>query len=360
MAKRAIVFRPARGTDRRAALSEMQKEETVSQEMVKRDDGANQIERVLIGGDISQLKAEERISYYKMVCDSVGLNPLTKPFEYLTLNGKLMLYARKDCTDQLRSIHKISIQIVARETVNDCYVVTARATKPDGRTDESIGAVSISNAKGDALCNAIMKAETKAKRRVTLSMCGLGMLDETEIETIPARNKKELALVEQEVVLGDGGKMKAMQDAGIVPPAITEMLKQELVKIGQPADASHGNRHGGAGDDTGISPKAGGVSLPPVPESDYISSDDAKSIHIHARSFLDKKYQKLAKDMVHAWCKARGLVDEQGEGTLLKIKKLYVDADGAQMSGITRARQSLEIYMKERNAEKIAEETQAV
>jgi hypothetical protein len=30
-----------------------------------------------------------------------------------------------------------------------------------------------------------MKAVTKAKRRVTLSICGLGMLDETEVETIP-------------------------------------------------------------------------------------------------------------------------------------------------------------------------------
>src|SRR6185312_3719783 len=30
-----------------------------------------------------------------------------------------------------------------------------------------------------------MKAETKAKRRVTLSICGLGMLDETEVDSIP-------------------------------------------------------------------------------------------------------------------------------------------------------------------------------
>ena len=29
-----------------------------------------------------------------------------------------------------------------------------------------------------------MKCETKAKRRVTLSICGLGMLNETEVETI--------------------------------------------------------------------------------------------------------------------------------------------------------------------------------
>jgi hypothetical protein len=34
----------------------------------------------------------------------------------------------------------------------------------------------------------MMKAETKAKRRVTLSICGLGMLDETEVADIPGAN----------------------------------------------------------------------------------------------------------------------------------------------------------------------------
>src|SRR5690606_14334225 len=36
----------------------------------------------------------------------------------------------------------------------------------------------------DELANALMKAETKAKRRATLSICGLGMMDESEIETV--------------------------------------------------------------------------------------------------------------------------------------------------------------------------------
>jgi hypothetical protein len=35
------------------------------------------------------------------------------------------------------------------------------------------------------LANALMKAETKSKRRVTLSICGLGFLDETEADSIP-------------------------------------------------------------------------------------------------------------------------------------------------------------------------------
>ena len=144
------------------------------------------MESVIVRGDLALLQPEERARYYSTVCQSVGLNPLTKPFEYITLNGKLTLYARKDATDQLRSLRGVSVTIVSRERVDDVYVVTARATMPDGRVDESIGAVFLGKVTGEALANALMKTETKAKRRVTLSICGLGMLDETEVETIPA------------------------------------------------------------------------------------------------------------------------------------------------------------------------------
>lgn len=144
-------------------------------------------EKTLIGGDLSKLSPQERVQYYLRTCESLGLNPLTKPFEYITLNGKLTLYAKRDCTDQLRKSNNISIKITSRESLNGVYIVVAQASTPDGRIDESTGAVSIENLKGDALANALMKAETKAKRRATLSICGLGMMDETETETTPAR-----------------------------------------------------------------------------------------------------------------------------------------------------------------------------
>ncbi len=156
----------------------------MSTALAKTQVAASELENVLINGDLARLNPENRVMYYKSVCESVGLNPLTKPFEYITLNGKLTLYARRDATDQLRNIHKISVEILAREVVDDCYVVTARATSPI-RQDESLGAVSIAGLKGEARANAMMKAETKAKRRVTLSICGLGLLDETEIDSIP-------------------------------------------------------------------------------------------------------------------------------------------------------------------------------
>ena len=44
--------------------------------------------------------------------------------------------------------------------------------------------MSIKGLVGEELANAYMKAETKAKRRVTLSICGLGWLDDSETESI--------------------------------------------------------------------------------------------------------------------------------------------------------------------------------
>src|ERR1051326_574260 len=151
---------------------------------VTQDLSAALLESVLISGDLAKLTPTDRIRYYRAVCQSVGLNPVTKPFEYIALNGRLTLYAKKDCTDQLRQRDGVSINIVAREIIDDIITVTARAKNPSGREDESIGAVSVGSLKGEAKANAFMKAETKAKRRVTLSICGLGMLDESEVSSV--------------------------------------------------------------------------------------------------------------------------------------------------------------------------------
>jgi hypothetical protein len=167
------------------------------------------IEEVLINGDLASLSSDERVSYYKNVCETIGLNPLTKPFDYIKLNGKLTLYARKDATDQLRNIHKVSVQITSRESIEGVYVVTARAKLPDGREDESTGAVTIGGLKGESLANAFMKAETKAKRRVTLSICGLGLLDETEVESIENAEKPSQTVIHPKVEVKEPPTAKA-------------------------------------------------------------------------------------------------------------------------------------------------------
>ncbi len=149
------------------------------------------IESVIAHGDLSKLTVEQRNKYYSDVCRSLGQNPRTQPFAYINLNGKLTLYAKRDCADQLRKINGISIAIVSQEMADGLLTVHVRGSDASGRTDEDLGVVAFpENLKGEMRANAILKCVTKAKRRVTLSISGLGFLDETEVEDIPANDKQ--------------------------------------------------------------------------------------------------------------------------------------------------------------------------
>lgn len=140
---------------------------------------------LVMNGDISKLTQPQKLQYYKGYCDRLGLDPLTQPFKILKLQGKEILYCDRSGGQQLSKLHKVSHEIKSREKMDDLYIVTCRASLPDGRFSESIGAVNIAGLKGDQLANTMMKGETKAKRRATLDLLGLGILDETETQTIP-------------------------------------------------------------------------------------------------------------------------------------------------------------------------------
>lgn len=174
--------------------------EKMNQEVaVRRQEEFALIEQVVMQGDLSKLDAQQRVTYYRKVCESAGLNPFTNPFAYIHLNGKLTLYAKKDCTEQLRKINGVSIEGLDDKVIDDLYIVKAKAKDKHGRMDESTGAVFIGNLKGEAKANAIMKAETKAKRRVTLSICGMGWTDESEIDSIPNAARVEVDLSTGEI-----------------------------------------------------------------------------------------------------------------------------------------------------------------
>lgn len=194
--------------------------------LVKQNDDAGAImERVLIVGDLQQLTPDERCRYYNRVCESLGLNPLTRPFDYLKLNGKLQLYAKKDATEQLRKINRISIYKIEKEQEGDLYTVTAYGRTADGREDVDMGATTTKGLSGDNLVNARLKAVTKAKRRLTLSMSGLGFLDETEIETIPQAQRIPVT-VEGEIVTHAPAKVLPM----LPPPNRSKLKPQHLQK----------------------------------------------------------------------------------------------------------------------------------
>ena len=249
---------------------------------------ATAVEQVLVGGDLSRLNTEQRVSYYNKVCESLGLNPLTRPFEYLTLNGKMQLYARRDCAEQLRHRDNISITIVSREVVEGCYVVTARATTPRGRTDESIGAVAIDGVKGKERANAMMTAETKSKRRCTLSVCGLGILDETEVATISG------AII---------AAASPIVDAAIVPPAkarVTVVMPEQLPPL--PEDV----------------PPVGDVAHPITPATAMASPAQVRKLAI-AMKFLGT----VSREDRLAWINIQ--LASKGKAMIISSKELSAD-----------------------------------
>lgn len=163
-------------------------------------------EALILQGDLSRLPPDDKVTYYRGYCERLGLDPFTRPFEILRLNGREVLYLTRAGAQQLNKLHNVSHAIQSRELMPDpgIFQVTARATLPDGRYTESMSAVSVANIKGEAYCNALMKAETKAKRRATLDLLGLGILDETEAQSIQQAEKVEVivptveALAEQD------------------------------------------------------------------------------------------------------------------------------------------------------------------
>ena len=156
------------------------------------------VESLMLEGDLAKLTPAQRVQYYGATCERVGLDPIARPFDYLRLNGKLTLYANKSCAEQLRCLHNVSLYDLQTSVVEDIFIATISAKTPDGRTDSDSGAVPVAGLKGERLANAMLKGVTKAKRRVTLSLVGLGMLDETEVASIDGAVRVEAEDVEDE------------------------------------------------------------------------------------------------------------------------------------------------------------------
>lgn len=156
------------------------------------------VEDFFVTGDLAKVTPTQRFNMYLDLCKSLKLNPLTQPFGYISIDGRMCLYSKKDCAEQLRKIHGVSILTLEREWDRDNNILFVNITGKDknGKVDAATGALHMvynfnigAHKKGDALvgqdlANGIMKCETKAKRRLTLSICGLSMPDETEVADI--------------------------------------------------------------------------------------------------------------------------------------------------------------------------------
>lgn len=137
--------------------------------------------KLILEADLSKFSDVQKVEYVTALCNRLGIDPMTRPFELLVLNNRLIPYPTKAATNQLTRVHGLSLIIQSASSQNDMYVVIAEARTRDNQVVQDMGTVSIAGLRGDALQNAMMKAVTKAKRRAVLSIVGLGMIDETEL-----------------------------------------------------------------------------------------------------------------------------------------------------------------------------------
>lgn len=137
------------------------------------------------GGDLRILEPAERVRYYRHLCAKLDLDPTFAPIQFVELDGKLRPYITRAGAEMLRAKHGVSTAILRSEIQGNLFIVLVRATAPDGRTEESVAVADLRDKRGNDLGNACLFAETKAKRRATLSLLGLGyFLDETEALSI--------------------------------------------------------------------------------------------------------------------------------------------------------------------------------
>ncbi|MEE6185101.1 hypothetical protein [Bacillus pretiosus] len=198
----------------------------------------NILDRLALNSDLSQLTEEEKRQYYYFVCRKYGLDPFTNPFAFIRFgdSNKLQLCARKNCSDQLRKIHCIDAEIVHRGQIETAVYLEVKVTDKSGRKDTAMGSVPFSTEDGRKLspvqlAHALMTCETKAKRRATLSLCGLAMMDETEVDTLPGAERFDMQLTTANPNLSLQSKQSQNLHSAIVqePVKKQEQTKEEKI-----------------------------------------------------------------------------------------------------------------------------------
>ncbi len=185
------------------------------------------LERMVKGeGDLATLTPSQRAALYKRVCERLGLDPTTYPLQYLWVRAsdggeRLILYLNKDGAAQLRKVHKVSTRLVDHRYIPEVgtYVAVVEASTPDGRVEVETGAVSVRGGNPGDVANALMHAITKAKRRATIAIVGVGFLDETEVLSIPDAHPARVDVETGEVLES--------------PPPRAKHVGQALTEIGE-------------------------------------------------------------------------------------------------------------------------------
>jgi hypothetical protein len=136
--------------------------------------------------DLESMSEPQRQDYIRNVCKHMGV-PDNLNLVALTYvddgegPSRLVAYAKRGATENVRNSLAIKISALTNQMIGGSIVFTATAVSGTGRQEISTGSKFIDGLTGTALDDAIMTAQTRALRRVTLQFIGAGVLDESEV-----------------------------------------------------------------------------------------------------------------------------------------------------------------------------------
>jgi hypothetical protein len=137
--------------------------------------------------DLDRLSSDELRQYYLDACAFHGVPPELNVLAFTYMDSgdgarRRVLYAKKGATDIIRERLGISVADLRKEIFNGTLTYTCFGKNKDGRFEIAVGASYIDGLTGRALEVAIMVAQTRAIRRMTLQFAGAGLIDETELQ----------------------------------------------------------------------------------------------------------------------------------------------------------------------------------
>ena len=133
----------------------------------------------------------EKKDMYNKMCQVYNVPVDIAPLDFVQIKDKAtkkvfaeFLYANSTCTKYIMARDGLSSRVVRRDIDANDAVFIVEVSKGD-RSVEGVGAKSLKGAAYDTRTNSIMHAHTKAERRAVLTYSGMGILDESEISSIP-------------------------------------------------------------------------------------------------------------------------------------------------------------------------------
>ena len=146
--------------------------------------------KLVIQHDLSKLSPEQVTQYLRDVSEFIGLDPDLNGLDTIWMENEngpgksLAVYARRGTAEILRSINNIEVSSLTSQITSESAIFTAVGRNGQARQEIAIGSKSLRGLSGKAYDNAVMTASTRALRRLTMQFTKLGILDESEIESI--------------------------------------------------------------------------------------------------------------------------------------------------------------------------------